>query len=520
MKLLGQLLLVLLGIVAATVAVATPLLGVWLSSSLVAYEGGPRALALVVGVLFFPVLPFAWEVRASRAWRARVTRRKQLGVAPRRKVPLLYRLVLRTLVLNLALIAVLMVWFPKVSFTALATRGDWFLDEQATDATRITRKVLFAAAGGLEWLHTLANANPYRKQGDDTRPLVAAVTPTPEQPQDKIARRWIPGTAEWKQGSGASGGEAPQPSEPEPPPVPTTGTPTEVAWTVGDITWPQPEQPHPALATVDEASIDSVGRSLAAREADPFQRVKALHDWVVTRLSYDDASLAPGARKPQDAASVFARRTAVCEGYARLLVELGKASGDRIVYVTGDVREENGAAAAIGHAWNAVELRGKWYLIDATWDDPKLTGPTARGDNYRTDYLFIPPSVAILDHLPDEERWQLLPSPLSRGDFVRQPLAGPGLAKVGLTLTSPDRSVVEVGDALHFELLNPRRRSVMIRLLPKGGSDGDECGVSDDLQIRLTCPVRERGTFQARIFTNAQRFGVYGSAAVVEVIRR
>jgi hypothetical protein len=506
MKALGQLILVLLAVCGVAIAVATPLLGVWLASSLVSFEGGPRVLALVAGVLFFPVLPVLWELRATRNWRDKTAQRRQFGVTPKRKIPGVYRLVFRTLALNLAFLAVLMVWFPKVSFTALATRGDWFLDEQGADGTR---KVLFAAASGLEWLHQLANPNPYKKKGDDTRPLVADVTPTFEQPKDPIARRWIPGTAEWKHPE--------QPEPPKPPAIPEI--PAGAAWTVGDTVWPQPSEIHPAVAAADETSIESVGRSIAARESDPFKRVKALHDWVVTRLTYDDDSLQPGARKPQDPASVFARRNGVCEGYARLLVELGNASGDRIVYVTGDVREENGAAAPIGHAWNAAEIRGKWYLIDATWDDPRLKGRVAF-DNYRTDYLFIPPSVAIFDHLPDEPRWQLLPTPLSRGDFIRQPLAGPGLSKVGLTLTSPDRSVVEVTDHVDFELLNPRRRHVMITLVPKGAASGAECGVDDGEQVRLRCNVPDRGNFEARVFTNSERFGVYDSAAMVEVVRR
>ena len=29
-----------------------------------------------------------------------------------------------------------------------------------------------------------------------------------------------------------------------------------------------------------------------------------------------------------------------------------------------------GTADEIDHAWNLVELDGKWYHLDATWDDP------------------------------------------------------------------------------------------------------------------------------------------------------
>jgi len=42
------------------------------------------------------------------------------------------------------------------------------------------------------------------------------------------------------------------------------------------------------------------------------------------------------------------------------------------------------------HEWNAVEINGKWCLIDTTWDT---------GTGY---YLCTPPRCFVTDHLPDE----------------------------------------------------------------------------------------------------------------------
>jgi hypothetical protein len=128
--------------------------------------------------------------------------------------------------------------------------------------------------------------------------------------------------------------------------------------------------------------------------------------------------------------------------------------------------------------------------------------------------------VAIADHLPDQSRWQLLDSPLSRVDFVRQPFARPGLAKLGLTLTSPDKSVVEVEESITLTLLNPRRLNVMVTLAPDGSDDGVQCGIAEDAQVRLTCAVPEAGKHRARVYANKERYGTYRSAAVLQVIRR
>jgi transglutaminase/protease-like cytokinesis protein 3 len=235
---------------------------------------------------------------------------------------------------------------------------------------------------------------------------------------------------------------------------------------------------------------------------------------VVTRLEYDHDSLKPGQRKAQDANSVFVNRIGVCEGYARLMVELGKQTGDQIIYLGGDVREENGSAAPIGHAWNAVEIDRHWYLVDATWDDPTMNGHSR---SYRTDYLFIPPNVAIWSHFPDDARWQLLDKPLSRGDFLRQPFARPGIAREGLTLTSPNRAAVDSADSLDVVLENPLHRYLMIKYRTASGKELD-CANTNAERVSSKCPVPESG--EAIIFSNDEQYGEYSQVVRIAVTRR
>lgn len=46
------------------------------------------------------------------------------------------------------------------------------------------------------------------------------------------------------------------------------------------------------------------------------------------------------------------------------------------------------------HAWNAVRLRGKWYYVDVTWDDPIGQSPSYIGH----DYFLVTPSAFASDH--------------------------------------------------------------------------------------------------------------------------
>lgn len=477
-------------------------LGVWLASSLVAYAGGPAELACVGGVLLFPVLPLWWEKRATDAFYAQLKRSTRL-LPKKRPLTAWTRVALRTVFLNLAFLTGLVLLWPKVAFAALATRGDWFLGDSQGEWSQRTRTVLLAAASGLEWVHTAAHDNP-NKQPEDEQPV-----PDTVQPVASVVTPFGSG-ARWRPKDPPP---EPRPEDPPPEPKPEDPpTPEQApAWTVGGTSWPWTQQVHPVVAGMtasDETSIEGVARSISARVTDPFERVKALHDWVVTRLRYDSASIT-GVRKKQDAQSVFLSRLGVCEGYARLLVELGKHTGDRFVYLTGEVREEHGELAPIGHAWNAVEVKGAWYLLDATWDDPVMNDGS---DAYRTDYLFIPPDLAALNHFPDEPRWQLRTKALSRAEFLRQPMATPGLAKEHLELKSPSRAVVSVGETFELALGNPAHRFVMVQVMP----DQTKCGPSDAAELALSCPVT-RGSKEAIVFVNEARDGAYVSVASFKV---
>lgn len=467
--------------------VAVTGLGVWLASSLVAFAGGPAALACVGGVLLFPVLPLWWEKRASDAFyaRLRVTRRL---LPKKRALTGATRIALRTVFINLVFVAVLLFAWPKVAFAALATRGDWFLGDEKGPWVDRTRAVVVAASSGLEWLHEAAHENPYRTKEDEKTPV-----PEDVKPVVSVVTEFGSG-ARWRR---------PDPEPETPAPV---DEPPDAVFDVGHTRWPWKREVHPVIAGMtvsDETSPEAVGRYISARVTDPFQRVKALHDWVVTRLRYDHASLT-GTRKPQDARSVFDSRTGVCEGYARLLVELGKHTDTRIVYVTGDVRNDDGSLAPIGHAWNAVEVQGAWYVMDATWDDATMSDGS---ESYSTDYLFIPPEVAGLDHFPDEARWQLRSTPLSRAAFLRQALARPGFAKERLTLQAPERMVVDVDDTFSLRMENPANTYLMLHI-------GDQvCGPVNDVNISLDCPV-PNGANKAVLFSNHERDGNYDDVAI------
>ena len=481
-SLLGRALGALVKLVVTLFAVAVPLLGVWVATSLAVYLHGPLWLAIAAGVALALALPWAWELWAE----ARRNRPKKKP--PERILTRFDRLVLRTLALNLTFLAVVLFAYPRQGFTALSTRGDWMLGEQRGGAADTVRDLLFAAAGGLEWLYDAATDNRYAAYADASPP------PSPSTPSPPPA-------------------DGPAPVDPLAPADPLAP---------GAAPWPLPPTLHPAVTAMPaaaQASLDAAGRYFAATVPNPRERVKALHDFATLWLAYDAEGLAHDALPPQDAESVFAARKAVCAGYARLLVALGERTGDHIVYLLGQARTAGGDLDGVGHAWNAVELDGAWHLLDATWDAGTVEGATFTA-RYRTDYLFTPPAVFALDHFPEDPAWQLLATPLSRGDFLRQPALAPSFFARGLTLVSPTRSQTDVAADAELVLDNPRGQWVLAVAVDRRSGAKLRCGeATADPRPTLRCALPAAGRYQVELFANAEQYGSFEGLGYVEVQR-
>lgn len=213
-------------------------------------------------------------------------------------------------------------------------------------------------------------------------------------------------------------------------------------------------QLHPLIANLDaevETSIESVANYIADNESDPHLRVKAIHDYVISRVDYDTDVLSTGIRPSQDPITVFKTGKAVCEGYARLFQALARAMGLDAVYIEGRVRRELAPVNLIPsylklgtskydwtlHAWNAVKVDGSWQLVDTTWDDN-------RENKYSSDYLMLSPEAMIVTHFPDLADWQLLAETKNYQSFEASPILRPQFFARDLILAFPQQYKTQV----------------------------------------------------------------------------
>lgn len=129
-----------------------------------------------------------------------------------------------------------------------------------------------------------------------------------------------------------------------------------------------------------------------------YEKVKAIHDYLVIHVDYDYDNLTAGTLPDTafTAEGALFLHSAVCEGYARAFSLLCDRSGIENALVYGTADDGTGVQ---NHAWNQVRVDGEWYNIDVTWDDPLMDGePVTDGSNMVYDYFLVPDMTLLGNH--------------------------------------------------------------------------------------------------------------------------
>ncbi len=139
-------------------------------------------------------------------------------------------------------------------------------------------------------------------------------------------------------------------------------------------------------------SAKSVLRKICDNDMSDVQKVKAIYEWLIYDVSYDnELKDMVGDKNITDSSSVnlkkyngfylegvFNDHKAVCDGISKAFVLLANMEGIPCVRETGFGENQN-----VGHAWNKVFVEGKWYLVDAT------SGNLLYGDKEFIDYNYL-----------------------------------------------------------------------------------------------------------------------------------
>ena len=208
-------------------------------------------------------------------------------------------------------------------------------------------------------------------------------------------------------------------------------------------------------------SLQALVQSIAqlGKGKSPIDRYWIIFYWIATHIDYDTVSYFAKDYKDQTAEGVFASRKGVCAGYGNLFKHICDALEMSCEIISGYSKgygfdNRAGAPPEIDHAWNAVKIFNHQYLIESTWGAGHLTDKK-EFERQLDPYYFLPrPNEMIYHHLPEDEQWQLLRTPVTLEQFGQMPRLRPTYFQMDLELVQPrNRSYVDLRPGKPYALV-------------------------------------------------------------------
>ena len=128
-----------------------------------------------------------------------------------------------------------------------------------------------------------------------------------------------------------------------------------------------------------DAALQEVKSKIDTSGMSDEEIVLAYHEYLTSTVAYAYEDYFNGtiaANHGYDMYGALVKHSCVCQEYAETMFYLLREAGLSCAIAS----SEN-----INHAWNIVKIHGKWYHIDATWDDPVWDMP---GRSYH-DYFLV-----------------------------------------------------------------------------------------------------------------------------------
>ncbi len=171
-------------------------------------------------------------------------------------------------------------------------------------------------------------------------------------------------------------------------------------------------------------------------------KARVIFAWIVYHIQYDEyeyktkyewsrdkkeITCKNGLCTKQTPFDTFEIRSGVCRHFADLFQYMATKAGLKSVIITGMSQGQ-------GHAWNAVMVNNKWYLLDTTWAagsknafrgikndrayqrakeirERKAKGGRIKGSKRINEQWFFPePKKFYQTHKPNDETWRLFPA--------------------------------------------------------------------------------------------------------------
>jgi transglutaminase/protease-like cytokinesis protein 3 len=244
-------------------------------------------------------------------------------------------------------------------------------------------------------------------------------------------------------------------------------------------------------------------------KTDP-EKARAIFRWITDNIQYNYGN------KTDDADKVVKKDKAVCIGYSTLFKEMCNSVGIACDVIDGysktTTKDINRKLGKTDHAWNAVSLFGKWYLVDVTWATSYFDEQTHKFVKEFDEFYFLtPPDQFAKSHFPKDKFWQLLDKPISKSEFVKTFVCYDDFFKEKLNAIDPIKGIIHIKkkDTLTFKFFTSTKPSSVIIAL-----NNDQASFSPSIQsfgdfYYVKQKFARTGAFNLMVFFNNEEVAEY-----------
>jgi hypothetical protein len=175
---------------------------------------------------------------------------------------------------------------------------------------------------------------------------------------------------------------------------------------------------HSESVPANLKNVKDITRYLTKNLNSPSDRVRAIYYWMAHAIRYDVAKINTNATytDPQQLVDdVLRTRKGVCANYSALFHACCQSAGIQSYIIEGYTRQYN-KVMMMAHAWNAVNINGRFYNVDVTWAAGFIRGNTYT-QQFRDNFFMITPNEFIKTHIPFDPIWQFSNNPVNHKEF-------------------------------------------------------------------------------------------------------
>lgn len=272
----------------------------------------------------------------------------------------------------------------------------------------------------------------------------------------------------------------------------------------------------------DGASVSDLASILSHYAKTEAEKARIIYSWIAHNISYDVQAYLSKDYRDSSPQAVLITRKGVCSGYANLYMALARAMGLESSVIDGYAKGYGyvvSQTTKINHAWNAVKINNKWYLIDSTWGAGNINSGKFN-KQFNPYYFAAPPEQFIFDHFPVENQWQLLTKNYTKEQFDAAPKIFPEFFRDGLRFVSYYNHTIQADGRFQIVLSAPKDTIAIARLKTDSNYLNDNYTLvqkkGDKIIVIAAPPI---GNSELEIFSkNKYASGLYRQALTYKVV--